>query len=106
MRFLITILLNIHIFSFSIPDFDGDNAFELIKKQCEYGHRYPGSESHNKFADYLFEYFNSTADSVSFFQDSINHPFTKERLEIKNILAMHNPSKRKIFIFSTLGYKR
>ena len=99
MKFIIIILLNIHMFSYSIPDFDGDNAFEFIKKQCEFGPRYPGSESHNKFADYLFEYFNSTADSVSFYQDSINHPFTKKRLEIKNILAMHNPSSKERYLF-------
>ena len=107
MKLLIVILLNIHIFSNSIPEFDGNNAFEFIKKQCKYGPRYPGSKSHSQFADYLFKYFTSTADSVFIFQDSINHPFTKERLEIKNILAMHNPSsKERYLFFSTLGYQR
>ena len=29
-----------------VPSFDGDQAFEYIKKQCEFGPRYPGSLGH------------------------------------------------------------
>ncbi len=41
------------IFSQDTPYFDGYKAYEYLKKQCEFGPRYPGSEGHAKMKKYL-----------------------------------------------------
>ena len=50
--------------SFSIgqnaPYFDGEKAFSFIEKQCSFGPRNPGSDSHVEFKDYLVNYLNQS----------------------------------------------
>ena len=82
-----------------VPSFDGDQAFEYIKKQCEFGPRYPGSLGHQQLSDYLYNYFNSNADSVLIFRDSISHPFDKQKIEITNFLIQHNLSSMDRYLF-------
>ena len=103
MKVILLILLLNFIFlnnSINYPEFNGNQAFEYIKKQCEFGPRYPGSEGHKKLADYLYNYFILNADSVIMFSDSILHPFSNEKVEIKNFLIHHNikSSERYLFI--------
>ena len=83
----------------AVPSFDGDQAFEYIKKQCEFGPRYPGSLGHQQLSDYLYNYFNSNADSVLIFRDSISHPFDKQKIEITNFLIQHNLSSMDRYLF-------
>ena len=83
MKPILVILLFNFIFSDNSiipPEFNGNQAFEYIKKQCEFGPRYPGSEGHKKLADYLYNYFILNADSVIMFSDSILHPFNKKKV--------------------------
>ena len=53
--------------SIIIPDFNGDQAFEYIKTQCDFGPRYPGSLGHQQLSDYLYDYFILNSDSVYIF---------------------------------------
>ncbi|GIS57180.1 MAG: hypothetical protein CM1200mP1_11180 [Candidatus Neomarinimicrobiota bacterium] len=39
-----------------VPDFSGNNAFEYLKAQCEFGPRNPGSEGHRKVLDYYIKH--------------------------------------------------
>ena len=100
-RILLILLLNFIFLNNSInyPEFNGNQAFEYIKKQCEFGPRYPGSEGHKKFADYLYNYFILNADSVIMFSDSISHPFSKQKIEIKNFLIHHNRKSSERYLF-------
>jgi len=82
-----------------LPNFDGNSAFQFIEKQCSFGPRYPGSKGHDDLADYLYDYFQSNSDSVTIFKDSINHPFSNERLEIINFLIQHNVSASERYLF-------
>jgi len=82
-----------------VPSFNGDQAFEYIKKQCDFGPRYPGSEGHTKLADYLYDYFTIYSDSVLTFIDSISHPVDNSRIQIKNFLIKHNPTVEERYLF-------
>ena len=70
--------------------FNGDSAFIYIKEQCAFGPRFPGSKAHSDLVKYLHNHFEIYADSVQIFSDSISHPFTSEKIEIKNLLIKHN----------------
>ena len=39
-------------------------ALSYIIKQCDYGPRYPGSEGHSLFKDYLVDFVTELSDSV------------------------------------------
>tara|TARA_B100001142_G_C14288505_1_gene637970 strand:- start:218 stop:1132 length:915 start_codon:yes stop_codon:yes gene_type:complete len=100
------ILTVLFIFSFisasdkmSVPDFDGDKAFEYIKTQCDFGPRYPGSLGHQQLSNYLYDYFILNSDSVSIFTDSISHPVSNEKIQIKNFLIQHNLDSDERYLF-------
>ena len=85
--------------SIIIPDFNGDQAFEYIKKQCDFGPRYPGSLGHQQLSDYLYDYFILNSDSVSIFTDSISHPVNNKKIKITNFLIKHNVSSNERYLF-------
>ena len=39
------------------PPFDGNRAMDLLRTQCDFGPRYPGSLGHQKLSNYLYDYF-------------------------------------------------
>lgn len=72
--------------------FDGNNAFEILKKQCEFGPRPPGSEAHTKTRDYLFTQLKNYAETVSLQPytsevDTIDDPPQRQTLHMNNIIA-------------------
>ncbi len=48
----------------SVPTFSGETALELIRKQCAFGPRHPGSPGHEKMLSWLVEQVNQFADRV------------------------------------------
>lgn len=70
------------------PKFDGEKAFELLKKQVEFGPRYSGTPGHAKTADFLFTELKKYAPAV------IEQKFTSDvdgkQLEFRNIIASFN----------------
>ena len=80
--------------SFSIsqnaPYFDGEKAYSLIKKQCSFGPRNPGSQSHDDFKDYLVNYLNQYSDSVIVDTHIIEHPYKDSKVSLYNIFARYN----------------
>ena len=79
----------------TFPYFDGDNAFELLIKQCELGPRYPGSEGHKKFIVMLNSFLNQIADKVIKHEIIITHPIWEKPVKITNILARFYPERNK-----------
>tara|TARA_B100000029_G_scaffold481333_1_gene530309 strand:- start:1633 stop:2526 length:894 start_codon:yes stop_codon:yes gene_type:complete len=79
--------------------FDGDAAFSYLVEQCEFGPRYPGSEGHKNAAKYFYNHFSEFSDSVIIYSDIINHPVTKEKIEIKNFLIHHNIESKERYLF-------
>tara|TARA_Y100001960_G_C14668889_1_gene824851 strand:+ start:206 stop:1096 length:891 start_codon:yes stop_codon:yes gene_type:complete len=95
-------IVYILILSFLISSeekFNGDNAFIYIKEQCAFGPRFPGSEAHSNLVKYLHNHFTIYADSVQIFSDSINHPFTNQKIGIKNLLIKHNINATERYLF-------
>jgi glutaminyl-peptide cyclotransferase len=72
------------------PGFDGQRAFDLLKKQCALGPRYPGSPGHKAASDLIRSELKGLADEVT------SHEFTRtiggKRLEFENIYGVFNPS--------------
>ena len=83
----------------AVPPFNGDQAFEYIKKQCDFGPRYPGSIGHKKLSNYLYDYFILSADTVSVYKDSISHPVSNKKIEIINFLIQHNLNSKERYLF-------
>ena len=47
------------------PEFDGELAYSLLVRQCEFGPRPPGSEAHDEMRDWLVAELTGRADEVS-----------------------------------------
>ena len=72
--------------------FDSNRAFDILKKQCEFGPRPPDSEAHRKTRDYLFTELKKYADTVAFQPytyevDTISDPPQRKALHMNNIIA-------------------
>lgn len=72
--------------------FDSNRAFEILKKQCEFGPRPPDSEAHRKTKDYLFTELKKYADTVTLQPyksevDTIDDPPQRKTLHMNNIIA-------------------
>lgn len=52
------------VFRNNKPDFNGENAFNNLLKQCEFGPRVPGSEAHKKAREYFTNTFKKYTDLV------------------------------------------
>ena len=63
------LLINCLVFSSCqsqvVPEFDQDRAFTLLKKQCDFGARVPGSEAHQKCKTFLVETLRKYANRVT-----------------------------------------
>ena len=72
------------------PIFSGDNAFNYLVKQCDFGPRDPGSVGHKKAFDYYLSSFKSLADTAYSqpFKDKM--PRTGVEVEMNNVIARFN----------------
>jgi hypothetical protein len=66
--------------------FDGDRAYEILKKQCEFGVRPLGTEAHEKTKDYLIEQMKQYADST------VTQKFTYHGMPVTNVIGIFNPA--------------
>lgn len=74
------------------PEFRGDTAFALLRRQVEFGPRVPGSAGHRAQLEWMTAYLRERADTV------ILQPFTHvgprgERLELTNVFARFRPDR-------------
>lgn len=80
--------------SASVPQFDEENAFLYLEKQCAFGPRAPGTAAHQQCRDYLVSTLQLYADQVS------THPFMftfgkpERSVTATNIIAAFQPHKR------------
>ena len=98
-------IIYIIIASFSIcqdiPYFDGDVAFQYLKKQCEFGYRFPGSEEHLNLKNYFIDFLDGKTDSLSIYSHKINHPYIDKQITLYNLLAQYNiESKNRILLLA------
>lgn len=70
-------------------EFDAHHAFEVLEKQCSFGARVPGTESHQKCLDYLVQMFRDYSDRVEL--QSFVADVDKKSLPLTNVLASFGP---------------
>jgi len=82
------------------PIFSGDNAFNYLVKQCDFGPRDPGSAGHKKAFDYYLSSFKSLADTAysQAFKDKM--PRTGVEVEMNNVIARFNTESPKQIVIS------
>jgi glutaminyl-peptide cyclotransferase len=68
------------------PKFDGDRAFVQLKKQCDFGPRYLGSEGHEKCRDYFVSELKKYADEV------VTQDFTYRGMPLSNVIGVFHPA--------------
>jgi Zn-dependent M28 family amino/carboxypeptidase len=73
-----------------VPAFDGDNAYSMVKAQCDFGPRVPGTEAHAKCAQWLEQQLKQCCDSV-IVQEAQVKTFDNTTLNIKNLVGCINP---------------
>ncbi len=77
----------------SIPQFDGKNAYEFMKRQCEFGPRNPGSSGHAKCLTYLTDELKKYADRVTL--QNFSYPLRSggQPVTMTNVIANFQPGK-------------
>ncbi len=78
-----------------VPKFNQDNAFNFLKKQCDFGARVPGTETHIKCKNYLVETLRKYTNKVTVqpFQTKIKR--TGISVACYNIIANFNAENSK-----------
>tara|TARA_Y100001968_G_scaffold63200_1_gene53949 strand:- start:226 stop:1125 length:900 start_codon:yes stop_codon:yes gene_type:complete len=99
---IILFLIILLQFSFSqdVIYFDGKRAMHHLEYQCSFGARFPGSSSHDEFADSLKSFLDKLAEVNLVYKDSVLNPLTKKNVEITNFHVRFNPraSNRIMFL--------
>lgn len=75
------------------PAFDQNHAFKLLKKQVEFGPRYPGVPGHDKMVGFLSDELKPYADSVDVRKFERN--IRGKQLTLHNVAASFNTSAKK-----------
>jgi putative aminopeptidase FrvX len=78
------------IFGAPKQDFDGARAFDLLKKQCDFGPRPVGTVAHEKTRDYLVHQMQGATDKVVL-QD-FDYSKLGKKYRLTNILGIINPA--------------
>ena len=77
-----------------VPKFNGDSAFQYVKKQVDFGPRVPGSEGHANTATYLIEQLSSYGAKITT-QEFSATTFDNKQLSLTNIVGSLFPEKQK-----------
>jgi len=74
----------------NIPTFDGNNAYQYIVEQCNFGPRNPGSKGHEEFAIFLEKYLLEFTKNVTIQEFNYIEHITGVERRGKNIIAQFN----------------
>ena len=71
----------------AVPPFNGENAFALLQKQCDFGARVPGTAAHDSCRVFLVRELRQYADNVV--EQSFEHRFERypQPVKLTNIVA-------------------
>lgn len=82
-----------------VPKFDGQAAYDFVKKQVEFGPRVPNSEAHRQCKEWMVQQFKEFGATV-IEQDFQAKAYTGEMLNGTNIIAQYNPKESKRIILA------
>lgn len=77
-----------------IPVFNRDSAYAYVKAQVDFGPRVPGTEQHQKCADYIVSVLKQTGAKV-IVQNGKATLYNGTPMTLENIIASFNPNKSK-----------
>lgn len=75
----------------AVPSFGGQQAFELLKKQVDFGPRVPGSEGHQKCKAFLVSTLKRYADEVTTQPFMLSYGIPPRSVTCENIIARFQP---------------
>jgi len=75
----------------TIPEFNGDKAFEYLEAQCEFGPRNPGSEGHAQCKDYFVNFLRTNGASVQ--TQEFSAEVRGQEYQFTNIIASYYPNR-------------
>ena len=93
MKYGLTIIFLGLIFSQDIPSFNAKRAMDLLKIQCAFGPRYPGSPGHQQMKKFMEKLLLPLSDSLYIMDEEIVHPYQKNTLHLTNFLARFHIEK-------------
>ncbi len=76
------------------PKFNGQQAFQYLKKQCDFGPRNPGSEGHKKCLDYLCSTLQDFGADVKTQSFLLTFGSPAQTVSANNIIAAFNPQNK------------
>lgn len=71
------------------PTFDGERAYQQLKKQCDFGPRYLGTKAHEELRDYLVKEMKKYAD------ETITQEFKYRGMPVTNVVGVFYPAGAK-----------
>lgn len=74
-------------------NFNGDNAYQLVKAQCDFGPRVPGTKAHSECALWLEQSLKKYCDTTIVQEGQVT-TFDGKTLDIKNFIGSFNPSNK------------
>jgi len=91
--FLILFLVSCNttpIKSVDMPNFDSNQAFTYLEKQCEFGPRNPGSAGHSDFSNYLEDFLSDLSGKLIIQEFVYREPITNIERDGKNFIIQFN----------------
>ncbi len=79
-------------------EFDSPSAFQYLERQLAFGFRIPGTEGHQRMAEWLDSMARARADSV-IVQRWTHVTVDGDSLPLQNVIARYNPSAEKRILF-------
>ncbi len=98
-KFLILNILFFSVINLSTKEFDEKFSFSLLKEQCSFGPRVPGTESHERCVQLIVELLKNYVDSVYVQTFKRKVSYSKQKIEFKNIVGILNPEKEENIMF-------
>ena len=83
MNFLILIYVCL-CFNQEIPNFNEKNAMHYLRKQCDFGPRFPGSDGHEKMKLFLNDFLKPISDTLYVMDEETLHPFHGSIMNLTN----------------------
>ncbi len=80
--------------SSTVPDFDADRAFQLLRRQVEMGPRNPGSEGHAACLRWLRGYLDEQGALVREQAFTVKDPYGEGVLHLTNLWAAFGPAEK------------
>jgi len=92
-KYIILLLLNL-IFLEKVDRFNEFIAFDYLKRQCEFGPRFPGSDGHKKCQNYFESFLRDKVDTLYIFKHTIKNPYSEDSLRLTNFFGRFNPNNK------------